>query len=178
MPINVIVMAILEIPKDVNLEIRGNEITVKGKLGTIKKSISMRNVDVKQDGATVLINGKSKRREAKSMAGTVASHINNMFTGVTKGWTYTLKILYLHFPMTVKVEKGKVVISNFLGERTPRTTEIVGETKVEVKGDQIIVTGANIEDVSRTASNIELATRIKFYDRRVFQDGIFITSKG
>ncbi len=171
-------MTTLEIPKDVNIEIKGNEIIVKGKLGTIKKNIAMESVEVKKDVNTITINPKGKRRKAKAMAGTVSSHIDNMFVGVTKGWTYTLKILYLHFPMTVKTERDKIVISNFLGERTPRITTIVGETKVEVKGDQIIVTGANIEDVSRTASNIELATRIKFYDRRVFQDGIFITSKG
>ncbi|MBI4167379.1 MAG: 50S ribosomal protein L6 [Candidatus Aenigmarchaeota archaeon] len=171
-------MTVLEIPKEANIEIKDNEITVKGKLGTIKKKIAMENVEIKKDADTITINPKGKRREAKAMAGTVSSHIDNMFVGVTKGWTYTLKILYLHFPMTVKTEKDKVVITNFLGERTPRTTGIVGESKVEVKGDQIIVTGADIEDVSRTASNIERATRIKFYDRRVFQDGIFITSKG
>ncbi len=171
-------MAVLEIPKEANIEIKDNEIIVKGRLGTIKKKLAMENVDIKRDANTITINPKGKRREAKAMAGTVSSHIDNMFVGVTKGWTYTLKILYLHFPMTVKAEKDKIVISNFLGERTPRITGIVGETKVEVKGDQIIVTGANIEDVSRTASNIERATRIKFYDRRVFQDGIFITSKG
>lgn len=171
-------MTILEIPKDVNIEINGNEIVVKGKLGAIKKNIALENVEIKKEASTITINPKSKRRKAKAMAGTVSSHIDNMFVGVTKGWTYTLKILYLHFPMTVKAEKNKVVINNFLGERTPRMAGIVGDTKIEVKGDQIIVTGANIEDVSRTASNIERATRIKFYDRRVFQDGIFITSKG
>ena len=171
-------MTVLQIPKDVNIDVNGNEIIVKGKLGTIKKNIAMESVEIKKDDSKISINPKNERRKSKAMAGTVSSHIDNMFIGVTKGWTYVLKVLYLHFPMTVKAEKSKVVISNFLGERTPRTADIVGESKVEVKGDQIIVNGANIEDVSRTASNIERATRIKFYDRRVFQDGIFITSKG
>lgn len=171
-------MTILEIPKDVSMEINGNDIVVKGKLGSIKKNVAMESVEIKKEGSTITINPKNTRRKSKAMAGTISSHIDNMFIGVTKGWTYKLKILYLHFPMTVKAEKGKVVISNFIGERTPRIADIVGETKVEIKGDQIIVTGANIENVSQTASNIEKATRIKFYDRRVFQDGIFITSKG
>lgn len=171
-------MTTLEIPKDANIEINGNEIVVKGKLGSIKKNVATESVEIKKEGNTITINPKGARRKSKAMAGTISSHIDNMFIGVTKGWTYRLKILYLHFPMTVKAEKGKVVISNFLGERTPRIAGIIGETKVEIKDDRIIVTGANIEDVSRTASNIERATRIKFYDRRVFQDGIFITSKG
>ncbi|MBI3413548.1 MAG: 50S ribosomal protein L6 [Candidatus Aenigmarchaeota archaeon] len=171
-------MRILQIPEDVSIEISNNDIVVKGKLGTVKKNVAMEAVEIKKEDGKITINPKSERRQSKSMAGTVLSHIENMFTGVTKGWTYTLKILYLHFPMTVKVEKEKVVISNFLGERTPRVAGVVGDTKTEVKGDQIIVTGPDIEDVSRTASNIERATRIKSYDRRVFQDGIFITSKG
>ncbi|MBI2085354.1 MAG: 50S ribosomal protein L6 [Candidatus Aenigmarchaeota archaeon] len=171
-------MTVLQIPKEVNIDVNGNEITVKGKLGTIKKSITMESVEIKKEDSKITIIPKNERRKSKAMAGTVSSHIDNMLIGVTKGWTYVLKILYLHFPMTVKTEKNKVVINNFLGERTPRTANIIGESKVEVKGDQIIVTGANIEDVSRTASNIERATRIKSYDRRVFQDGIFITSKG
>ncbi len=171
-------MTVLQIPKDVNIDVNGNEITVKGKLGTIKKNIAMGSVEVKKEDSKITINPKTARRNSKAMAGTVSSHIDNMFIGVTKGWTYVLKILYLHFPMTVKTDKNKVIINNFLGERTPRTADIIGESKVEVKGDQIIVTGADIENVSRTASNIERATRIKSYDRRVFQDGIFITSKG
>ncbi len=171
-------MATLEIPKDVKVEIGNDEVVVQGKLGIVKKTIRLNAVEIKNDGKIITINPKNKRRVVKAMAGTVASHINNMIKGVTEGWEYTLKILYLHFPMTVKVEKDKISISNFLGEHTPRTARIAGNTKVELKGDQIFVTGPNIEDVSRTASNIEMATKIKAYDRRVFQDGIFITAKG
>ncbi|MFH0889644.1 MAG: 50S ribosomal protein L6 [Candidatus Aenigmatarchaeota archaeon] len=171
-------MAVLEIPKDVKVEIGEDEIVVQGKLGTVKKPMRLNAVDIKVEGSTITINPKNKRRVVKAMAGTIASHINNMIKGVTEGWEYTLKILYLHFPMTVKVEKDKIFINNFLGEHTPRIARIIGGTKVELKGDQIFVTGSNIEDVSRTASNMEMATRIKAYDRRVFQDGIFITAKG
>ena len=46
-----------------------------------------------------------------------------------------------------------------------------------MQGDQIIVEGVNLDDVSQTAANIEIATRILYRDRRRFQDGIFITSK-
>lgn len=171
-------MATLQIPKDASIEIGDNQIVVKGKLGTIKKAVAMENVEIKKEDGRIVVNSKTERRKSKAMAGTILSHIDNMLIGVTKGWTYTLKILYLHFPMTVKTEKDRIVIANFLGERTPRIAKVIGDTKVEVKGDQIIVTGSNIEDVSRTASNIERATHIKSYDRRVFQDGIFITSKG
>ncbi len=171
-------MVKLEIPKDVKVEIGNNEIIIAGKLGTIRKKMALNYTDIKQDDSSVIIDPKNERKKNKAMAGTIASHIENMVKGVTEGWEYKLKILYLHFPMTVKTEKDRVVISNFLGEHIPRVAEIIGNTEVEVKGDQIIVNGPDIENVSRTASNIERATRIKAYDRRVFQDGIFITQKG
>ncbi len=168
----------LEIPKGVKVEIGENEITVAGKLGTVKKKMTLNYTEIKQEDSKISVSPKNGRKKSKAMAGTVASHIENMIKGATEGWEYKLKILYLHFPMTVKAEKGRVVVSNFLGEHTPRIADIIGDTKVEVRGDQIIVTGPDIENVSRTASNIELATKIKAYDRRVFQDGIFITQKG
>ncbi len=110
--------------------------------------------------------------------GTFASHIGNMIRGVTEGFSYTMKIVYAHFPVKVSVRGNKVVIENFLGERYPRTAQIRGQSKVEVKGDTLHITGANLEDVSQTAANIEQATRIKNKDPRVFQDGIYIVDKG
>jgi large subunit ribosomal protein L6 len=89
-----------------------------------------------------------------------------------------MKIVYSHFPIKASVKGDMFVIENFLGERSPRKTKIVGDTKITIKGDEITLTGINIEDVGQTAANIELATRIKGFDPRVFQDGIYITSKG
>ena len=66
------------------------------------------------------------------------------------------------------------MIENFTGERSPRVVEIVGGTKVKVRGEDIIVQGTNIEDVSQTAANIQQATKIKRKDPRVFLDGIYV----
>ena len=51
------------------------------------------------------------------------------------------------------------------------------ECEVKVVGDEIIVTGLNKELVGQTAANIELATRVKKRDIRIFQDGIWIIKK-
>jgi len=67
-----------------------------------------------------------------------------------------------------------VAIENFTGERSPRMARIMGEAKVVVKGDDVIVQGINIEDVSQTAANIEKATKVKVKDPRVFLDGIYV----
>ena len=44
--------------------------------------------------------------------------------------------------------------------------------------DDVTVTGSDREKVGQTAANIERACKIKKRDRRVFQDGIYIVSKG
>lgn len=109
--------------------------------------------------------------------GTVAALVENMIKGVTRGFTYKLKIVFSHFPISVKVKDNVVSIENFTGERSPRLTNIIGNSKVIVKEDDVLVQGIALEDVSQTAANIERATKVKSKDPRVFLDGIFIYEK-
>ena len=97
-----------------------------------------------------------------------------MITGVTKGYPYKLKIVFSHFPITVKVQDKSVMIENFTGERRPRRVKIIGDVKVKIEPDDIIVEGTNLEDVSQTAANIEQSTRVRRKDPRVFLDGIYV----
>jgi large subunit ribosomal protein L6 len=88
-----------------------------------------------------------------------------------------MKIVYAHFPIKTAIKGDTFVVENFLGEKCPRKTKILGDTKVTVKGDQVLLNGPNVEDVGQTAANIERATKIKGFDPRVFQDGIYIVEK-
>ncbi len=113
-----------------------------------------------------------------AIARTFKAHIANMLKGVTEGFTYKLKVVYSHFPMTIKVQGDEVVIENFLGEKNPRRARILPGVNVKVMGGQeIIVEGIDKEAVGQTAANIEQATRITKWDRRVFQDGVYIVEK-
>ncbi|MFQ6073567.1 MAG: 50S ribosomal protein L6, partial [Methanosarcinales archaeon] len=64
-----------------------------------------------------------------------------------------------------------------LGEKKPRFAKILENVEVKIDGDEVIITGINIEDVGLTAANIEQATRIKRRDPRVFQDGIYLINR-
>jgi large subunit ribosomal protein L6 len=101
-----------------------------------------------------------------------------MIVGVTNGFEYKMKIVYSHFPVKTSIKGDQFIIENFLGEKHPRKANILGDTKINVKGDDVILTGPNKEDVGQTAANIEQITKIKRYDPRKFQDGIYITHKG
>jgi len=168
----------IPIPEGVMVKKEGNVLTVSGELGTLTREFTYPNivVDVQQD--EVVVDTRVPRRIYKAMVGTFASHIQNMIKGVREGYRYELKVVFSHFPIQLSVEEGRVVIQNFLGERSPRYASIVGDTNVEISGDRVIVSGINKEDVGQTAANIEQATRIKRLDPRVFQDGVYIVAKG
>jgi large subunit ribosomal protein L6 len=167
------------VAEGVNVEISGNRVKVSGPKGTIEKSFII-NKDMKIENADkkVKVSSESDNRTTKALVGTIAAHIRNMIGGVTKGYTYRLRVIYSHFPVTVKVEKDKVLIQNFLGERTPRIAKVVGKTEVKIEGSDLVLNGIDVDEVSQTAGNIEQAARIVGYDKKVFQDGVYIVSKG
>ncbi|MEM1550328.1 MAG: 50S ribosomal protein L6 [Candidatus Bathyarchaeia archaeon] len=167
----------VEIPEGVKVNISGRVVEVIGPLGRLTRNFTNNPVSIEVLGNKVVIYAIWPRRREKSHIGTVAAHIRNMIKGVMRGFTYKLKVVYAHFPISVKVSGNKILIENFMGERTPRVAKIVGSAKVIVKGDDIIVQGTNLEDVSQTAANIEQATRIKERDPRRFLDGIYVYEK-
>ena len=118
------------------------------------------------------------RSKEKALAGTWNAHLKNMVKGVTDGFTYTLKVLYSHFPMTAEVKGREFVVNNYFGEKVPRRADILEGVEVKVQNKtEIIVSGNNKEKVGQTAANIERCTTIKNRDRRVFQDGIYLIGK-
>ncbi|RLI05084.1 50S ribosomal protein L6 [Candidatus Bathyarchaeota archaeon] len=165
------------IPEGVEAKLEGKILTVKGPLGELKRDFSFAPVYIGLEDKKIVVRSFLARKTEKAIVGTITSHIKNMVKGVTKGFTYKLKKVYSHFPINVKVSGDKVLIENFIGERSPRIAKIVGNVKINVKGDDIEVQGLNLEEVSQTAANIQQATKIKKKDPRVFLDGIYIYEK-
>ena len=108
----------------------------------------------------------------------IRDSLNNMVKGVTDGFTYTLKALYSHFPMTLAVQGNQLIVNNYFGERVPRSANILAGVDVKVQNKtEIVVSGIDKEAVGQTAANIERSTTVKKRDRRVFQDGIYLIEK-
>jgi len=167
----------LKIPENVKVEVQGLKVKVSGEKGELEREFKEKGIKIEKVDQKLLVSSESERKKMRALLGTIVAHVKNMIKGVTKGFTYKLKVVYSHFPVTVKVEGDKVLIQNFLGERVPRVAKIVGNTQVKVEGSEITVSGINIEEVGQTAANIEQACRIVGYDRRKFLDGIYIVSK-
>ncbi|OGS56973.1 MAG: 50S ribosomal protein L6 [Euryarchaeota archaeon RBG_19FT_COMBO_56_21] len=167
----------IEIPEKVNVTFQGGIVKVKGPQGEISKDLHHPRVKLEVKGKQVVVSCEFPRKREKALAGTYGAHIRNMLRGATDGFEYKMKIVYAHFPIKTSIKGNVFVIENFLGEKFPRKTKILGSTKVEVKGDQVLLKGPNVEDVGQTAANIERATKIRGFDPRVFQDGIYIIEK-
>ena len=167
----------LDIPADVEAQLDRFELTVSGPTGEVTKRLWYPDVSVAVEDESVVI--ETERTDAKAMStlGTFESHVRNMFYGVTNGWEYEMEIFYSHFPMQLSVEGDEVLIENFLGERAPRRTTIHGDTEVDVDGDSITLSGPNKDHVGQTAADIEQLTTVTGKDTRVFQDGVYITTK-
>ncbi len=164
----------VQVPESVTITIDGRVVTVDGDKGRLVRDFSHAPITFQKMEKTVEIRTEWPRKKEAAIVGTVSSHIKNMIIGVTKGFTYKLKIVFSHFPISVKIEGKNVVVENFTGERSRRLAKILGETQVAVRSDDVIVQGKNLEDVSQTAANIERATKVKVKDPRVFLDGIYI----
>jgi len=168
----------IKLPKGVSVEMSGDVIKFKGPKGEVKRNFSHPRLKIEKGKESIIVSVKLPNKKEKALFGTWCAHIRNMAKGVTDGFEYRMKIVYAHFPIKASVKGDLFMIENFLGERTPRSAKILGSCKVKVEGNEVILTGADIEEVSQTAANIERATLIADRDPRVFQDGIYITVKG
>ncbi len=177
MPVAAKIEEKIEIPDDVNVEKRKDELKVSGENGEVKKKFDHPRINVSVKGDEINVSVEEPSKKEKALAGTYRSHIENMVKGAQEDFVYKLKIIYSHFPMEVTSEDEEVVIKNFVGENKPRRAKIIGPTEVKIEGDQVVVKGPDKETVAQTASNIESATKISKADPRVFQDGIYITEK-
>lgn len=167
----------IPVPAGVKVSFQNDLLQVQGPKGNLSRLLRAPGVVFDVKDSSVVVKTTSSRRQHRAMAGTLASHAANMVAGAARGYTCRMKVCFSHFPIQVAAAAKEVQISNFLGEKRPRKAKIVGATQVEVKGDTLLVNGPDIEEVGQTAANIEQATKIKNYDPRVFQDGIYIVEK-
>ena len=182
MPRTAIVSRLIAIPEGVSANLEGNTVTLTKDGNSITRDFNHNRVLVRQVDGDLEVFCNLPRRSERAIAGTWAAHLRNMAKGLDEGFEYRLKAVFSHFPMSLKVQGNEFTITNLLGEKVPRVASLPwspAEVEVKVKGrSDVFVMGADREKVGQTAANIERACKIKNRDPRVFQDGVYIVSKG
>ncbi len=171
----------LDIPKNVEVALEGgHHIRVKGPNGDITKDFShIRGIKVSIQDNKIIFSTNFPKSGTLALVKTILSIVNNLISGVQTNYKYVSKICYSHFPCSVRVDEKKnmIYVENFLGERAPRKAKYPDNVKVEVDGDDVIISGPDKEPLGQTAANIKRACRIRKKDPRVFQDGVYLYKK-
>ncbi len=167
----------ITIPSGVTVHEKAGVYVVKGPKGELTRRLYHKSITAAVTGDECIITAHDVTKREKKMIFTYAAHVRNMIEGVTSGHEYKLKICSGHFPMTVAVKGDMLEVKNFIGEAVPRTLKLNKNTKVEIDGTTITVEGLNVEEAGQMAARIEQLTRRSGFDRRIFQDGIYITHK-
>ena len=181
----------------VEVSIKARTVKVKGPLGSLERNfkhvaMNLAIVDAaaldfteedgdKFDCKYVKVDMWFANKKQLACNRTIISHIENLFIGVTRGFTYKLRFVYSHFPINVNLSGKTVEIRNFLGEKRVRKIELFPgvnfERSANVK-DQIELSGIDIAAVSLSAAQIQQITNIRHKDLRKFLDGIYVSEKG
>ncbi|MDD1678086.1 MAG: 50S ribosomal protein L6 [Methanomicrobiales archaeon] len=167
----------ITVPAGVTVTQDGALIRVSGPKGMLVRELANPSITITTGDKELIISTESNRKEHIALCGTFASHLRNMVRGVTEGFTYRMKVVYSHFPIQLKQAGNQLEINNFLGEKHPRYARVEEGVKVQLGNDEVTLEGTNKESLGTTASNIEHATKIRYRDPRVFQDGIYLTER-
>jgi len=169
----------LALPAGVKVEVTGRTLTAQGPLGKVVRPFpaDVLHLSVHGEKLVLELGLPAHRKRSRALLRTWVAHLQNISAGLRQGFVARLKVVAAHFPMKVSVKGDELVIENFLGEKYPRSTHLVSGTTARVDGEFVVIEGYDIEHVGQSAAAIERTTRIRDYDPRVFQDGIYLIER-
>jgi len=167
----------IKIPEGINCIYESQILKCKNDNGELERKIFIPDVEVVLENDSIFLKCERGNKNTYKIIMSFMAHIRNLFAGLKEPFVYHLESANVHFPMTLKIDEGNLIINNFLGEKVPRKAKILPSAKVEIDGAKITITSISKESAGQTAANIEKAARVRGRDRRIYQDGIYITEK-
>lgn len=136
----------------VKVEIKDGVATVSGPKGTLSQAIPADvTVKVSEDGKEVLVSRASDARQTKMNHGLIRSLVNNMVTGVSKGFVIELELVGVGYRAALK---GQELTLN-LGYSNPRVENIPASVKVSLKDQtHILLESIDKQAVGQVAATI------------------------
>ncbi len=169
-------VAEIELPDKVNASVSDSTLSVTGPEGSSSRAFPSDRISMSVEKGRLVLKPLSGKKEVRRVIGSFKAHASNMVKGALSGHHYRLKICSGHFPMNVSVSGREFVVKNIFGEKTPRKLVLREGVSVKVSGSDIDVKSADKELAGMAAASIEQLTKRRAFDRRRFQDGIYIVS--
>ena len=140
----------IPVPQKVTVTIAGQDVAVKGPRGELARTLPP-EVEVLQEGETVLVNRRNESRNARQRHGLCRTLVANMVEGVSQGFQKRLEIQGVGYRAQVQ---GRNLILN-VGYSNPVQIEPPEGIQIAVENNvNVLVTGINKELVGNTAAKI------------------------
>ena len=140
----------VSVPQGVDVAIKQDQVNVKGVLGTL--SLNQNNlVTIKSDGGKLTFAPANDSREANAMSGTMRQLVNNMVTGVTKGFEKKLSLVGVGF----KAQAQGVKLNLTVGYSHPVVMDMPAGIKVETPTPtEVVIKGSDRQRVGQIAAEV------------------------
>lgn len=139
----------IPIPKDVEVKIQGDLLSVKGPKGELKRRVHP-DISVSKDGDKISVHTDEESREARSLHGLFGALIYNMVIGVTEGFERALEIVGVGYRAELK---GRTAVFN-LGYSHPINFQIPDGIEANIERSRIVLKGIDKELLGMTAAKI------------------------
>jgi large subunit ribosomal protein L6 len=140
----------VDLPKGVELTVTDADVTVKGPLGTLKQFL-LPSVKIEKDGEKATVRAVEGAPNAGAMSGTMRALLNNMVTGVTKGFEKKLTLVGVGYRAQAQGDKLNLT----LGFSHPVVHQMPAGIKVETPTQtEILIKGIDKQVVGQIAAEI------------------------
>lgn len=140
----------IEVPKGVEVTLGATEINVKGPLGAMAQ-VMLPGVVIEREGDSLHCKAVAGQPNANAMSGTMRSLVNNMVTGVTKG--FEKKLLLVGVGFRAQAQGDKLNLS--LGFSHPVVHQMPNGIKCETPTQtEILIKGIDRQQVGQVAADI------------------------
>ena len=141
---------IVVLPAGVEIKQDGNDITVKGPKGELKRTFSS-DIKMNIEGNEVTFTRPNDSKEMKTIHGTTRANFNNMVVGVSEGFQKALELIGVGYLAQLQ---GKKLVLN-VGYSHPVEIEAPAGIEIEVPSNtSVIIKGSDKEVVGELAANI------------------------
>ncbi len=141
----------IELPNGVEVKVAGQNVEVKGSKGTLNIDLP-EQISLSQEGNTLTLDRVDDERQSRALHGLARSLVNNMVTGVDKGFKKELRIVGVGYRA---LAKGPTTLEMSLGYSHTITVKAPEGITFEVpENTTIVVSGIDKQAVGQMAAEI------------------------